>query len=136
MLDPKKLSKLTVGDIANYERWRREQRRIDLIANVKDLYGDNVPADAFVMVEKELSKIPSLMAEDGSGFDITAAQYLFWLSFKKSDPDITMEQVGNHLEVEKLEEYSETLFPATLNVKKKPIARRRQPVKKKKKSNR
>ena len=132
MLDAEKLSKLTVGDIADYERWRREERRKELIANIKELYGDNIPAEAFKMIEVELTKIPSLWAEDGSGFDVTAAQYLFWLSFKKKDKDITLKQVGDNLEVERLEEYAEMLFPADFNVKKKPTTKRkRQPVRKK-----
>lgn len=131
MLDPNKLSKLTVGDIAKYEQWRREQRRKELILNIKDIHGDNIPAEAFKMVEAELSKIPSLMDEDGSGFDITAAQYLFWLSFRKSDKDITLDQVGDNLEVDKLDKYSAMLFPATLDIKKKP-PRNRQLINKRK----
>ena len=119
MLDATKLGKLTVGDIADYEEWRRDKRKTELIAITKDLYGDKIPVDALTRIEQELRKIPSILSDDG--FDITAAQYLFWKSLSKNDPDITMQQVGNYLETSKLEEYSNMLFPPNLAVKKKRV---------------
>lgn len=129
MIDSSKLSKLTVGDLASYERWRREERKKELIETTKELYGDNVPDNAVSTIEAELKKIPNLM--DADGFDLNAAQYLFWVSMKKADPDITMAQVGNLLESDKLEEYSNVLFPQP----KKLPAKKKQVRKKKKKDN-
>lgn len=116
MIDFKKLGKLTVGDIANYEEWRRETRKKELIEITKELYGNKVPADCLAQINAELKRIPSIMDEDGRGFDITAAQYLFWKSIQKNEPTVTFEQVGNWLEAEKLEEYSEMLFPTPAEV--------------------
>ena len=126
MLDVSKLAKLTVGDIADYERWRREERKKELIAITKELYGEKIPADSLTQIEQELRRIPSIM--DDNGFDITAAQYLFWRSLQKSDKDVTLEQVGNWLESDKLEEYSALLFPANLpEQQKKTTKRKRSP---------
>ena len=127
-IEPEKLSKLTVGDIAEYEEWRRDQQKKELIATVKELYGDKIPDTAFAMVEKELNKIPSLMDDDA--FDLKAAQYLFWKSLSKKDPDITMKQVGGMLDMneDSLATMSELLFPPGIQ-KKTVRPKRKQPKK-------
>jgi hypothetical protein len=127
VLDFTKMSKLTVGDIADYEEWRRESRRKELITMTKELYGENIPPDALTQIQRELSKIPSIMTDDG--FDITAARYLFWKSLSKTDKIITLNDVGEHLETDKLDQYTALLFPADIQLKKKRV---RQPLKKKK----
>ncbi len=133
MLQVGKLSKLTVGDVAAYERWRRDERKKKLRQITKDLHGDNIPPDALEQIERQLKMIPKL--EDNEGFDVTAAQYLFWRSLSKKDPDITLEQVGEMLDAndEKLAMLSELLFPQPDTVKnaKKPIKKK---VKRKKKN--
>ena len=122
MLDFTKMSKLTVGDIADYEEWRREERRKELIQMTKELYGDKIPADALTRIQSELSKIPSVMSDDG--FDLTAARYLFWKALSKTDKTITIGDVGEHLETDRLEEYTAMLFPADITIKKKrPVKR-------------
>ena len=128
MIDESRLSKLTVGDIADYEEWRRERRKAELISITKELYGDNIPKDSLNQIEQELRKIPNLI--DGDGFDLVASQYLFWVSMKKKDPDVTMKQVGAMLVADELERYSAMLFPEPETPPQKK--RRRQPVKKKK----
>jgi len=115
-MDLTNLQKLTVGDIAAYEDWRREERKKELIALTRELYGTAIPPDALRQIEMELKKIPSIL-EDG-GFDMRAAQYLFWLSLKKRDKDLTLAQVGDSLTTDKLEQYAEMLFPSGLNEKK------------------
>ena len=128
MIDSSKIGKLTVGDIADYEQWRRERRKKELIGIVKELYGDNIPDSAMSQIEQGLRQIPSITDDDG--FDLTAAQFLFWKAMSKKDPDLTMAQVSKMLDVDEIEQYSELLFPANLPQKK----RRRNPVKKKKAS--
>lgn len=118
-MDLTKAAKLTVGDIADYEAWRRERRKCELVEITKELYPDNVPKDALVQIEDELRKIPSLMDDAENAFDLVAAQYLFWKALSKNDPDITMKQVGDFLEVEKIEKYSAALFPVGLTDSKK-----------------
>jgi len=126
MIDESKIGKLTVGDIADYEQWRRERRKEELIGIVKELYGDNIPGDALTQIEQSLRKIPSITDDDG--FDLTAARFLFWRSMSKNDPDLTIDQVSKMLDISEMEHYSKLLFPANLAQKK----RRRQPAKKKK----
>ena len=65
MIDESKIGKLTVGDIADYEQWRRERRKEELIGIVKELYGDNIPGDALTQIEQSLRKIPSITDDDG-----------------------------------------------------------------------
>ena len=116
MIELDRLSKLTVGDIANYESWRRDKRKEELVALTKELYGDNIPADSLQQIQRELKTIPSILDDDG--FDITAAQFLFWKSLSKKDKDITFDQVGQYLEADQLAKYSAMLFPPDV-VKKK-----------------
>lgn len=106
------LPALTVGDIADYEDWRKITRRKELIGITKELYGDKIPVDAVASIESEMKKIPSLM--DGDGFDITAAQFLIWKSIQKIHPQATMKEVGDALDVSMLDQYAGKLFPETL----------------------
>lgn len=127
MIDVKKFGKLGVGDIAKYEQWQKDTRKRELIATMKELHGENIPVDSFDKIEKELRNMPSLL-HDGD-LDAMGIQYLLWLSLKKNDPDITLEQVGDEFDIEKSQEYIEHIFPPTMPEKKTP--RKRQPVKKK-----
>ena len=132
MSDAKKLGKLTVGDIADYERWNKEKYKKQLIADMREMYPDKMPDSAFDQIQNQLKTMPTLM--DDGDLDLDGIQYLLWLSMKKNDPDVTIKQVGDLFDVEKADEYISGLFPSNLDVKKKP--RRRQPVKKTKKKNR
>ncbi len=109
MLDLKKIKKLTVGDIAAYERHVKEEKKRELIALTKELYGDKIPDDAVVKIERELRSIPSIF-ETGD-VDAEAVQYLLWLSYKKADPDITLQQIGDNMDAENLQAYIEQLLP-------------------------
>lgn len=125
MLDVAKLQKLTVGDIAGFERHRRETKKKELIATLKELYGDSVPPDSLSEIERQLKLIPKL--EDSDALAVDDISYLVWTSLKKSDPDVTIEQVGNWLDVEKLQEYIGFLFPQTdkVQVKKKAVRKKK-----------
>lgn len=109
MLDLKKIKKLTVGDIAAYERHVKEEKKRELIALTKDLYGDKIPDDAVIKIEREIKAIPSIF-ETGE-VDAEAVQYLLWLSYKKADADITLQQVGDNMDAENLHGYIEQLLP-------------------------
>ena len=109
MIEVNKLSKLTVGDIAAYERHVKEERKKELIALTKELYGDNIPVDAVEKIERQLKEIPSIF--DTGDVDAEAVQYLMYLAAKKTDPDITLKQIGDSMDVSLLETYVEQMMP-------------------------
>jgi len=128
MLDFEQLQQLKVGDITQYQIWRRDFRKAELISIAKELYGDNIPDDTFVKIETELAKIPDIMKH---GVDLLAAQYLFWKAFQKTDETITLEQVGNQLEPESISKHVGKLFPPELVRTKKKTTKKKNPKPKK-----
>ena len=128
------MKKLDVGDITAYERRMKEQRKAELIATFKELYGDNIPDDAVLKIDRELKKIPSIFSDGEMEIDADAVQFLLWRSVMKSDPDATFESVGAEMDVEKLASYVDNILPAPSEVpiKKKAVKRAR---KKKQKDN-
>jgi hypothetical protein len=130
-----KFGKLSVGDIAKYERWTKEQKKKELIGTMKELYGDNLPDDAFTQIENQLNAMTSLM--DDGDVDLEGIQYLLWLSMLKKDKDATFEQVGEWFNIDKAEEYMAFMLPPSIEQKKRPrspVAGKKAKKKKKKKS--
>ena len=130
MLD--RLKKLDVGDITAYERHVKEQKRTELIATFKELHGDNMPADAVLIINRELAKIPSIFSEGDTTIDAEAVQFLLWRSVLKSDPDATLESVGNEMNTDNMMKYINEILPtpAKLEAKKKTVkkkARKKKP---------
>jgi len=137
MLDVGRLKLLGVGDIVEHQRHKKELRKKEIIENAKDLYGDNIPDSIFDYLERQLKLIPKVeTAETLSPEDI---QYLVWLSLRKNDPDVTLKQAGDWLNLDELDLYVSKIFPApeTLPEKtkksKKKVAKKTR--KKKKKNN-
>ena len=118
-----KLSKLTVGDVADYERWRKEERKRELIELAQEMYKENIPVEILPQIEQQLKQLPGIDNLD----DITVkdACYLIWLSGKKSDNDLTLEQVGNTVDLDSLGKYMDKLFPAPAKLAKKKKAKRK-----------
>lgn len=141
MLDPKKLSKLTVGDLSNFDRWRRDNQRKELVKIAKELYGDNIPENAYLSIRKELDSIKPLVGDEGevdeSLLTLDTAQFLLWRALLHKDPQITFEEAGNQLVIDEdnLEECFDLLFPATMPAQKKTKKRsKRKKVKRKKRN--
>lgn len=127
-----KLKKLDVGDITAYERRMKEQRRAELIATFKDLYGDNMPSDAVMQIDRELKNIPSIFSEKEVVIDADAIQFLLWRSLLKSDSDATFESAGELINTDDftIEDFNEILpVPDKLPAKKKKVkkARKKKP---------
>jgi hypothetical protein len=124
MIEVSKLRKLGVGDIVEFQRYKKEERKKELIATIKDLYGDNIPADMLGYVEQQLKLVPKL--EDGVSLTFEEMQYMVWMSLRKSDPDATLKQVGEQLETDNLDKYISAILPQadTIPVKKKPPPRK------------
>ena len=110
MIETAKLSKLTVGDIAEYERHVKDVYKKELIEIFKEVHGDNLPVDAAIAINKELKKIPSIFESSGD-IDSEGVQYLIWLAIRKSNPGVTLEDVGNDMDTEKLKAYVDLIMP-------------------------
>ena len=108
------LDRLNVGDIAALETEMRDRRRRELISTFKELYGDNMPSDAVFLIDRELGKLQSLL--DGDEVDIATVQFLLWRSIRKKQPEITLEEVGESMDIGKLEEYVDQLMPAPQDI--------------------
>ena len=128
MLDKAKLKKLDVGDIVAFDLHRKEIKKESLISTTKELYGENIPADAVMQIERELQKVPGLMDEDSGSVDIEEIQFLLWRSVLKSDPDITLEEIGKELTAENMADLITSVLPAPekLPTKKKTKRKKKQ----------
>lgn len=114
MLD--NLKKLDVGDIAAYETWKREKKRKELILSFRELYGDNLPSDAVMQIDRELGAIKGIFASGDVEINIEAVQYLLWRSVRKDSPDMTIEQVGEQMTTDNMGKYIEQIMPSTSKV--------------------
>jgi hypothetical protein len=124
MLD--RLKKLDVGDITEYERWIKDQRRKELIATVKAVHGDNVPADTVMMIDRELKKIVSILESGKVEVTLEMAQFLVWRSMLKSNPDVTFESAGELLSIDNVNELIDEILPIPdkLPTKKKTVKKK------------
>jgi hypothetical protein len=125
------LKKLDVGDITAYERRMKEQRKTELIATFKELYGDNLPSDAVLQIDRELKKIPSIFSEESADIDADAVQFLLWRSVLKSNDAATFDEVGKMMDVDNMAKYINEILPAPdkITTKKKAVkkARKKKP---------
>ena len=116
------LSKLTVGDIADYERWRKDERKKELIELTREVYSDNIPVDVLPQIEQQLKQLPGL--DNIDDISMKDACYLIWLSGKKTDPDLTLEQAGKQIDIDKLGDMMGKLFATSTTLKKKKVKRK------------
>ena len=129
MLEIDKLRKLTVGDLVEFQRHKKEERKREIIESVKSLHGDAVPESALAFIENQLKQIPKV--EDSDALGLEEIQYLVWMSMRKSDADITLKQVGEHLNTDKLQDYVNAMLPQadTVPTKKKTVKKRKKKLK-------
>jgi hypothetical protein len=107
-----------VGDMAAYETMKREQKRKELISSFRELYGDNMPADAVLHVDRKLTECKSIFGDGDDKVEVDAevVQFLLWRSVKKNNPDVTLEQVGQNMDIASLGKYIEQLMPSGKSV--------------------
>lgn len=119
MLD--RLKKLNVGDITVYERWIKDQRRAELIKTTQELYGDNIPEDAVLKIDRELKKVVSILDSGKVEVTLEMAQFLVWRSMLKTNPEATFESAGELLSTDNVGELIDEIMPtpAALPTKKK-----------------
>ena len=104
-----KLSLLTLGDLAEFERWV-EGKAFRLLADNLDDIDDSKLSEQ--IISQALNKIMRPTEDESSEFDKhvgkemtkpSGMQYLLWLSIRKKDPEITMEEVGCLITLNNLE---------------------------------
>lgn len=133
MLD--RLKKLDVGDITVYERWIKDQRRAELIATTKELYGDNIPEGAVLQIDRELKKITGILESGKVEITLEMAQFLVWRSMLKSDPEATFESAGELLSTDNVHELINEILPTPAKVPTKKKTVKKKPRKKKPRDN-
>lgn len=106
-----KLSLLTLGDLAEFERWV-EGKAFRLLADNLKNFEDKDPAIADKIITQALNKVVRPTDDESNEFDNLVSremskpsgmQFLLWLSIKKTDPEITMEEVGCLITINNLE---------------------------------
>jgi hypothetical protein len=125
-----KLKKLTVGDISAFDRYRKDERKTQLIAITCEIYKDgNIPEGEVSRIEREIQKTQGI--ESNPNVTIDEIQFLIWRSMLKTNPDTSLEDVGNDLSMDNMTKRLDEIMPTDdkLPTKKKTVR------KKKKKNN-
>ena len=110
----RKLTKLTLGDWADLEAFKKEERRKDvaeykkkMLETAKELYPDGVPDSVF---DKIVAKPPEENLDDGLD-DASTMNFLLWCSLKKYNPGMTIEEAGALITFDNLAEITEVIIP-------------------------
>jgi hypothetical protein len=120
------LKKLTVGDINAFDRYRKDERKIQLIAITCELYKDgNIPEGEVSRIEREIQKTQNIT--DNPDITMAEIQFLIWRSMLKSNPDISLEEVGDDLSMENMTKMLDEILPTDdkLPTKKKTVRKKK-----------
>ena len=124
-----KYSKLTVGDINAFDRYRKDERRKELISITRELYGDNIPDGEVPRIEREIQKTQGLETKPSMSLDEII--FLLWRSMLKSDPDISLKEAGDQLKIND-DDIGELLASVLPTDNKLPVTAKKKTVRKKK----
>ena len=127
-----KHKKLTVGDINAFDRYRKDERRQELISITRELYGDSIPEGEVPRIEREIQKTQGLEAKPSMTLDEII--FLLWRSMLKSDPDISLKEAGEHLKIND-DDIGDLLSSVLPTDNKIPTKAKKKTVRKKKKKN-
>lgn len=117
---------LDIGLLADFEDWRKRQKKNELIDLYRELYTE-MPDDVGDKIEAQLAKVKPVMAMDDNDFTLNDICYLAYLVRRKEDPYITFEQVTQSITRENMKDEMEKLFGKAAPAKKK-IKRPRPPA--------
>jgi len=120
---------IDIGILADFEGWRKEQRRRELIGTYRDIYGDKMPDNILTSLESELEKIVPVADMDFGKMQMKDVCFLAWKSEQRTRPTATLEEVSASINLDNLESRIKELFggfAAELPTKKK---RPRSPLK-------
>ena len=122
-------TKLTVGDINAFDRYRKDERRSELISITRELYKDgDIPDGEVSRIEREIQNTQGL--DQGPNPSMGEVIFLIWRSLLKSNPDISLEEVGNDLDIEQMNEVIDGILPQDdklpTKAKKKTVRKKKQ----------
>ncbi|HOK67684.1 MAG TPA: hypothetical protein PLX18_11515 [Anaerohalosphaeraceae bacterium] len=95
-------SALTVADLIAWEQWMRNKKRDELVAELKAIYGDKLPPDAWQKVRDEVSRIRLANLNHADSIDFSAVEYLLYLSLKKKNPSLQPSEIGESMSPDEL----------------------------------
>lgn len=77
-------------ELADLQDWLQERQEEKIIRKAKKVFGGNLPMEVYVDLKKEigLNEIVECIESD-----LRAMGYLIWLTIKKNNPGVTMENV-------------------------------------------
>jgi hypothetical protein len=123
-----KLKKLTVGDINAFDRYRKDMRKKELIAITREVYaGRDIPDGEISRIEREIQTTQNI--NDNPEVTLDEIQFLIYRSLLKSNPDISLEDVGQELSMEKMTGMLDKILPTDDKI----VTAKKKTVRKKKK---
>jgi len=129
-MEIKDLQKLDVGDIAAYEKHKRDERCAELIEITQKLYRDNIPEGEALRIQKELQKVPDVGDDDE--LSVEDATFYVWRSMLKADSSATIEQAGEMLNAENMQEFVNHISPKKKTLPENKAKKKKKAVRKKK----
>ena len=106
-----RLAPLSIGMIADLEQWVKDRRRKEILGAAKELYGENVPASVFAEVAKPVTDAEIEAAQESPA----GLLFLLWRALMAYHPAITLEETGNLVTTEALQEYAKHIGIAAQN---------------------
>jgi len=103
---------IDIGILADFEAWRKEQRRRELIETYREIYGDKMPDNILTTLESEIAKIVPVADMDFGKMQMRDVCFLAWKSAQRSRPTATLEEVSASITIENLEARIKELFGA------------------------
>lgn len=113
---------MNIGILADFEDWRKQQRRSDLIKMYREMY-ETLPDNAGELIEKEVSKLKSVLAMGDDDYTLKDICYLAWRSKQKDNPELTLEGVAESITMENMADEMKSLFPQDVISTKKKTSR-------------
>jgi len=102
--------KLNIADFAAFEDFVQHRRGKKLVAVAKEMYGDKIPDSVYEKAIRPPTK-EELEAEQQSLAGVT---FLFHRTLKKCDDSLTLEQVGELVELKDVPELMKLIIPDVL----------------------
>lgn len=104
-----KISKLTIGIIADLEQWHKDKRKAETLKLAKELYGDSPPVELFEKVLKPVSTEEL----DAALETVEGMRKMVWFALLEFNPNITEQEVGRLLTPEIVKNIAEQMNPET-----------------------
>lgn len=116
----RKIGVLTLGDFADFEFYVKEQRKDDILATAKKVYGDDIPPE---IVDKMITPPTEKEIEAMQG-SIEGVAYLLYLALKKFDASLTRANVKEIVTLDDIDMLTKAIVPATKKKSRQKVKRK------------